>query len=507
MMRWYQLTALALGFASPLAAQDSLAPKPPVAATLSLADALKEARANSPAYRQTLNDAGPARWAVRNAYGNLLPTAQVSGGMGYTGSGQSQFGAFFNQTSAFVNSNYSIGLQWTLDGHTLTAPSQQKALRRATDEDIAGAGVTLTQQITGQYLTALQAAAQVDVAREQVRRNTEFLRLARARYQVGSATLLDVRQAEVTKGRSEVTLLRAIQTDNEAKLELLRLIGIEPKVAVEQLALSDSFPVEAPSWQLSDLLHQADEANPALRSLRAREGAAGTAVKAAKAEYLPRLFAQAGWSGFTQQYTNTGLLLQQSLSSAQSQASQCQFDNQVRTGLNLGGQTPDCFAAAGLDPTGSALLDPVSQQIEQRNNVFPFRFQGQPFQASLTLSLPIFTGFGRNLHVAQARAQQQDAEESVRAQSLAVHSSVNAQYLAVQTAYRTIAVQGAARDAAREQVRLAEERYRLGSGTSLEVTDAQNAVQQAEGDYVNAVYDYHKAVAALEAAVGRPLRQ
>ena len=45
-----------------------------------------------------------------------------------------------------------------------------------------------------------------------------------------------------------------------------------------------------------------------------------------------------------------------------------------------------------------------------------------------------------------------------------------------------------------------------GAGTALEVSDAQNAVQQAEGDYVNAVYDYHKAIAALEAAVGRPLR-
>ena len=40
----------------------------------------------------------------------------------------------------------------------------------------------------------------------------------------------------------------------------------------------------------------------------------------------------------------------------------------------------------------------------------------------------------------------------------------------------------------------------------LDGTIGQNAVQQAEGDYVNAVYDYHKAVAALEAAVGRPLR-
>ena len=53
---------------------------------------------------------------------------------------------------------------------------------------------------------------------------------------------------------------------------------------------------------------------------------------------------------------------------------------------------------------------------------------------------------------------------------------------------------------------LATERYRVGSGTFFELLDAQVAQLRAEIDYVNAVYDYHKAVAALEAAVGRPLR-
>jgi outer membrane protein len=53
---------------------------------------------------------------------------------------------------------------------------------------------------------------------------------------------------------------------------------------------------------------------------------------------------------------------------------------------------------------------------------------------------------------------------------------------------------------------LAQERYRVGAGSALELSDAQNSVQKAEGDYITAVYDYHKAVAALEAAVGGPLR-
>jgi outer membrane protein len=148
----------------------------------------------------------------------------------------------------------------------------------------------------------------------------------------------------------------------------------------------------------------------------------------------------------------------------------------------------------------------VSRQIRDANNVFPFDYTGRPFQATLTLSLPIFTGFARELRVSEARALELDADEDVRARRLLVRSDVHSRYLALQTSFKAIAVQEANRGSARDQLRLAQDRYRLGAGTSLEVSDAQNAVQQAEGDYVNAVYDYHKAVAALEAAVGRPLR-
>jgi outer membrane protein TolC len=61
-------------------------------------------------------------------------------------------------------------------------------------------------------------------------------------------------------------------------------------------------------------------------------------------------------------------------------------------------------------------------------------------------------------------------------------------------------------DAAQEQLRLAQDRYRLGSGNALEIADAQNGLQQAEGQYVNAIFIYHEAIVALEAAVGHPLR-
>ena len=510
MNRWRSLLAVAI--AAPLstaaAAQDSTqaaAPRPAV--TLSLAEALGQARAHSPAYRQTLNDASPARWGVRNAYGNLLPSISASSDLGYTGSGQSNLGGgFTTSTSPFLTSGYSLGLEWQLSGRRLTAPAQQKALQRATEEDISGAGVTLTAEISTQYLNTLQAEAQVEVARQQVRRNEDFLDLARARYRVGQATLLDVRQAEVTKGVSDVTLLRAVQAESEAKLDLLRRMGVEPPVPIDQIELSDSFPVTTPAFQLDSLLALADRHNPVLRSLRAREDAADLDVTSAKTDYLPTLSFRAGWSGFTQQYTNENLLLGQTLADAQAAAAECQYDNSVKSALSLGGEVPDCHARYGLADGGGALLDPVSQQIRDQNSVFPFRYIEQPFSAILVLSLPIFTGFNRSLRLSQARAQQEDADEEVRAQRLAVRSDVHARYLGLETAYRAIGVEVRSREAARDQLRLAQDRYRVGVGTALEVSDAQTAVQRAESDYITAVYSYHKAIAALEAAVGRSLR-
>jgi outer membrane protein len=510
MIRWRSLLAVATVafFPTAAAAQDSTqtaASRPQV--TLSLAEALRQARAHSPVYRQTLNDASPARWGVRNAYGNLLPSISASSDLGYTGSGESNLGGGFTRaTSPFLTSGYRFGLEWQLSGRALTAPAQQKALQRAVEEDISGAGITLVAEISTQYLNTLQAEAQVEVARQQVRRNEDFLELARARYRVGQATLLDVRQAEVTKGTSDVSLLRAVQAENEAKLDLLRRMGVEPPVAIDQIVLSDSFPVTTPSFRLDTLLALAERHNPALRSLRAREHAADVEVTSAKTDYLPTLSFRAGWSGFTQQYTNENLLLNQTLGEAQAQAAECQYDNSVKSALSLGGEVPNCYARYGLVDGGGALQDPVSQQIRDQNSVFPFRYTGQPFGANLVLSLPIFTGFSRSLRLSEARAQQEDADEEVRARRLAVRTDVHAGYLGLETAYRAIGVQSSSRDAARDQLRLAQDRYRVGVGTALEVADAQTAVQQAEGDYVNAVYAYHKAIAALEAAVGRSLR-
>ena len=180
-------------------------------AALTLADAIAIAREHNPAYRQALNNAGPAAWAARNAFANIFfPTVTASGGIGYSGPGSQRFlTQNFSQSVATQSSSYSLGLNWELSGQTLSARPLQRAQERATDADIVGAAQALSSAVTQQYLTVLQARETADVAQKQLERNQQFLALARARYGVGQATLIDVRQAEVARGQAEVVLLRS----------------------------------------------------------------------------------------------------------------------------------------------------------------------------------------------------------------------------------------------------------------------------------------------------------
>ena len=53
---------------------------------------------------------------------------------------------------------------------------------------------------------------------------------------------------------------------------------------------------------------------------------------------------------------------------------------------------------------------------------------------------------------------------------------------------------------------LAQERFRVGANTFVDVVQARADFQRAESDRINAIYEFHRAYATLESAVGRPLR-
>ena len=123
----------------------------------------------------------------------------------------------------------------------------------------------------------------------------------------------------------------------------------------------------------------------------------------------------------------------------------------------------------------------------------------------LGVSWPLFNGFTRETNVSRQAANR----DAARATALDTRRQVNAlltQYLANLVAARQrydIAITSLA--AATEDLRVQQDRYRLGASTFLEILVSQVAVDQADIDRVQAALDYLVAKAQIEALVGREL--
>jgi outer membrane protein len=125
---------------------------------------------------------------------------------------------------------------------------------------------------------------------------------------------------------------------------------------------------------------------------------------------------------------------------------------------------------------------------------------------SAQFSIPVFTGFSRQRQVAQANNAAEDAEHNRRAEELRLRTMVTNAYDNLGSAYRVVQAEQRNRTLSEEQLQLQQRRYALGASDLLLLMDAQTSVTTAEQAYLNAVYDFHYNLIALEAAVGQPLR-
>jgi outer membrane protein len=148
----------------------------------------------------------------------------------------------------------------------------------------------------------------------------------------------------------------------------------------------------------------------------------------------------------------------------------------------------------------------IESRILAENDVFPFQFRREPMALYVQVSFPIFNGFSRQRQVQEARTLAEDARFSRRAEELRLQTAVTQAYDELQTAVEVVAIEERNREVAEEQLDLAQERYRLGAATFLELLEAQSSVAVAERDFLNARYRFHGALWSLEAAVGERLR-
>jgi outer membrane protein len=126
-------------------------------------------------------------------------------------------------------------------------------------------------------------------------------------------------------------------------------------------------------------------------------------------------------------------------------------------------------------------------------------------QLSLALSWRLFDRFDRELTIAQRQASAEVADAKAADERRAVEAELTARLAELEAAQSKIEITQTSVAAATEDLRVQQERYRLGASTIVDVLTSQEALNQAEVDVVNARFDYLRAKAQLEALIGRTL--
>jgi len=157
-------------------------------------------------------------------------------------------------------------------------------------------------------------------------------------------------------------------------------------------------------------------------------------------------------------------------------------------------------AKAGYYPTlnlsGSASLNGSSR------NQYTFL---QSRALTLGLNWPIFNRFQREQGIVSSQVAAEVADANAAEARRQVLASLTAALAALDAARIRIGISLTSVLAGQEDLRVQQERYRLGVATIVDVLTSQEALSQAEVDGVTARFDYIRARAQISALIGRTL--
>ncbi|MBR4219362.1 MAG: TolC family protein [Bacteroidales bacterium] len=125
----------------------------------------------------------------------------------------------------------------------------------------------------------------------------------------------------------------------------------------------------------------------------------------------------------------------------------------------------------------------------------------------LSLNFPLFQGGSRYYKQKQAELQYKEMqftkEDTKRKLKLGLQNSLNDLRVAIETINTT----KAAAESAWKGLVIAKKRYEVGSGTTLELTTSQNALTNAQLNYLQAIYDYIVAKNNVDEVLGNAYNQ
>ena len=436
--------ALFLGFTFAVAAADTNAAAW-LTRPLSLADALNTALLQNATILKAQNDLKASHGLVVQTRAVALPQLKASGQYKYTDPGAIE-GFFPGSTQP--NENWNAGLQLVQSvyegGKLIAAVRAANATKQQAlaQYQTSVADTLLTVRLA--YYDTLLAAQQITVHEASVVLLQKELEDQQHRLDAGTVPKFNVLRAEVAVANERPNLIRAKNQYRIAKNNLANLLGYNlPRDIWENIPLNLTDALDAAPFavNLPDAIQQALARRTELTALRKQVELQELNIVNAKSGYKPTVQVFAGYTWYNAQFTQP-----------------VELDHDIR-GWNAGAQ----------------------------------------------LNWNIFDGLLTHGKVIQADAQFAHAKTELADVSRQIELAVRTSYSDFIEAKEVLDSQAKVQEQADEALREARARTDAGTGTQLDVLDAETSLTQARTTQILALHDYTAARAKLERAIGADL--
>lgn len=425
---------------------------------ISLEEAVDLSVRNQPAVVQARQNARVAGFSERQAMAAFLPSLSTSLNTQKSGGARvNQFGVP-TQVESFYSSRFSFNLNWDL--FTGFRRGAQRTSARATsdqrDATVRRQIYTTTLATRQAYFQALANFELVGVQQTRLRRAEQQLQLTSERLRLGATTRSDSLRARVEVGNAQLALITAQNNLRNSQAALARQVQVDGLVTP---VIDSSLFARLGPLDTAALMREALAQAPAVREADAAVVAARAQRGVSRSAYLPSLTMSA--------------------SNAWSAGNSTTFIRDASSN-----QITDTIPRTSAPLSGDWL-------------------SGWSF--SFTVTLPLFNNLNREASLLNADATLRTSEAQARDARLQVTTGLTQWIAALEAAAARIDVSRISVAAAEEDLRMQNERYRLGAVTIIEVLQSRANLDQAQVDLVQARYDYLVARAQIEAIVGRGL--
>lgn len=256
---------------------------------ISIEEAVKIGIENQFAVRVARSQLEQAVQRTRQARGATGPSLSLSGSYTrFDREGRARFGDVSFVTSPIDAAQVQVTASLLVDvtGIFRQLIDAARLGERAAEENLAKEINAVSASIRTAYLRALQAEAVVTISREALQNIRNNLEIARRRFEAGAAPQFDVIRFESNVAQAEARLLEAERQERLAKQALANAMGRPIDEVFPLVPVAD---VPELRTELEELLRQARENRPELRSLRLLRAQLAKVTLAERRGTLPQL--------------------------------------------------------------------------------------------------------------------------------------------------------------------------------------------------------------------------